>query len=217
MTARKIAIAALAAMMWTAPAQATGPVSFDGAWQQQTFPRLDANTYGFGGSSLTLRSDAAVSLVWRALDQTFWPARSATWRWSVTTGTPPTDLGRKGGDDRNMAIYFVFLPQDKAARAAGSGIGRLLRDRDARVLVYVWGGDHRRGQMLDSPYLGDRGKTVVLRRAGTGAHDEAVDLAADFTLAFGTAPQALVGLAVSGDSDDTNSRIDARLERLVLR
>lgn len=217
MRTRGIIIAALAATLLALPAQAKGPVAFDDGWRVQTFPRLDANSYRLQGRSLTLRSDSAVSLVWRALDAAFWPVRTARWRWGVTTGTPPTDLGRKGGDDRNMALYFVFLPQDKAKRAAGSGIGRLLRDRDARVLVYVWGGDHRRGQMLDSPYLGNRGKTVVLRGAGTGEHEESVDLAADFTRAFGGAPQALVGLAVSGDSDDTDSEIDARLEQLVLR
>lgn len=217
MPARRFAIAALATLAMSLSAQAKGPVAFDTAWQEQTFPRLDANSYGFGGNRLTLRSDGSVSLAWRALEPAFWSARTAAWEWAVTTGTPPTDLGRKGGDDRNIALYFVFLPQDKATRAAGAGIARLLRDRDARVLVYVWGGDHRRGQMLDSPYLGNRGKTIVLRGAGTGAHDESVDLDADFSRAFGGTPQALVGVAVSGDSDDTDSSIAARVEGLELR
>jgi len=56
-----------------------------------------------------------------------------------------------------------------------------------------------------------------LRPAGTGAHRENVDLAADYRRAFGGVPGALVGLAVSADSDDTNSRIRARVSGLVLK
>lgn len=71
--------------------------------------------------------------------------------------------------------------------------------------------------MLPSPYLGERGKTVVLRAAGTGAHGEDIDLAADYARAFGSdAPGALVGIAVSGDSDDTESRIDASIRNLAV-
>jgi hypothetical protein len=92
-----------------------------------------------------------------------------------------------------------------------------LSHEDVRVLVYVWGGDHAPGAFLDSPYLGPRGKTVVLRPAGTGEARERVDLAADFSRAFGGQRTALVGLAVSGDSDDTNTRITGRISGLTLQ
>lgn len=217
LTPRRVLGASLLAALCAQPVVAAGPVPFDPTWQEQRFPRLAANSYAFGGKSLGLRSEGAVSLAWRALDPAFWSVRNASWSWQVAQSTPATDLTRKGGDDRNIALYFVFLPQDKAARAADAGLRRLLRDRDARVLVYVWGGGHDRNQMLPSPYLDDRGKTVVLRPAGTGSHSENVDLARDYARAFGGTPGALVGLAVSGDSDDTSSRIDARIDGLQLR
>lgn len=210
-------VLALVATLLGGPAAAAGPVPFDQSWQEQRFPRLAANSYAFRGKTLGLRSEGAVSLAWRGLDASFWSARQAEWDWQVDAGTPPTDLTRKGGDDRNIALYFVFVPRDRAEDASESSLRRLLRDRDARVLVYVWGGAHDRNQMLDSPYLGDRGKTVVLRPSGSGAHRETVDLAGDYARAFGGSPGALVGLAVSGDSDDTDSRIDARIDNLVLR
>jgi len=82
--------------------------------------------------------------------------------------------------------------------------------------MYVWGGVHARGDLLPSPYLGPRGKTVVLRPAGGGQHDEQVDLRADLERAFGVTDLALVGLAVSADSDDTGTAIRARIRTLEL-
>jgi len=114
-------------------------------------------------------------------------------------------------------LYFVFLPKAEAQRLKGTKITRLLDNDAVRVLIYVWGGAHTRGAMLDSPYLGTRGKTVVLRGSGTGEAREAVDLQADYARAFGGPLTSLVGLAISGDSDDTDSRIAARISGLTLR
>ena len=70
--------------------------------------------------------------------------------------------------------------------------------------------------MLSSPYLGARGKTIVRRPSGTGSFRETVDLAGDYTRAFGGAAGALVGLAVSADSDDTNSTIRGEISGLSI-
>ena len=209
-------IASLTVVALAMPVQAAGPVAFDRAWREQGFPLFSGNSYRFGGNALEIASDGAVSIAWRSLPAAFHGASRASWRWSVSEGVPPTDLTRKGGDDRNLALYFVFVPQDQAASVEGAGLRRLLRNPQARVLVYAWGGSHARGAVLASPYLDSRGKTVVLRGAGTGSHAESVDLAADLRRVFGEAPRALVGMAVSGDSDDTSSRIRASISALRL-
>lgn len=196
-----------------APAQAAS-VAFDGGWKQQKFSLFSQNQYGFGGNTLTVASDGAVSLVYRQLPESLWSAKTARWSWAVTQGVPATDLRKKGGDDRNLAMYFVFLPADQAQSFKGASVRKLLGADAARVLVYVWGGSAKRGAVLDSPYLGARGKTVVLRPSGTGSNAESVDLARDYGRAFGGAPGALVGLAVSGDSDDTKSTIRASVSGL---
>lgn len=207
---------ALVTLLLAAPAAAQ-PVAFDGGWQNQKFSLFSGNRYGQQGDALTVASDGSVSILWRALPDAQWPARKARWSWAVDRGVPETDLRRKGGDDRNLALYFVFMPED-VARALGPrpGIRRLLDAPEARVLVYVWGGAHRRGEVLDSPYLGPRGRTVVLRPSGTGAHAEEIDLAADFARAFGGQATALVGLAVSADSDDTGTAVEGRISGLRL-
>ncbi|WP_439110076.1 DUF3047 domain-containing protein [Lentibacter sp.] len=192
-------------------------VSFDTGWKHQKFSLFSRNSYGYEGRNLSIGSDGSVSLIYKPLPETAWGSQSAAWSWAVERSVPATDLRLKGGDDRNIALYAVFLPRAEAERLRGAKISTLLGNEAVRVLVYVWGGSHRRGAQLDSPYLGARGKTVVLRGAGTGAHSERVDLAADYARAFGGTAEALVGLAVSADSDDTASRIAARLSDLQVK
>ena len=57
---------------------------------------------------------------------------------------------------------------------------------------------------------------VMLRPAGAGDHSEQVDFGADVKRAFAAEGLALVGLAISADSDDTDSRIRATISDLVL-
>ncbi|WP_428515706.1 DUF3047 domain-containing protein [Roseovarius sp.] len=210
--------AALAALTCLpAPAAWSAPVTFDESWKHQRFSLFSRNEYARRGGALDVASDGAVSLLYRELPKSAWQASGASWSWQVSQSVPPTNLARKGGDDRNLALYFVFLPEAEAERVRGSRVTRLLSNDDVRVLVYVWGGEHARGAVLNSPYLGARGKTVVLRGAGTGEARESVDLAADYARAFGGQATSLVGLAVSGDSDDTDSVIQARISGLQVR
>lgn len=204
------------AMALAAPVHAA-QLSFSG-WTEQKFSLFSKVNFRQAGNTLVFRSDDAASLIWQKMPQGNWGSSGASWAWQVTNSVPATDLARKGGDDRNAALYFVFLPQSVAeANAGSSNIRRLLANDDARVLVYVWGGAHSRGQVLDSPYLGARGKTVILRGAGTGSFRENVDLARDYGRAFGGAPGALVGVAVSADSDDTNTTLAGQISGLTLR
>ena len=192
-------------------------IDFGSAWQEQRFAIFGSNDYALQGSSLGVRSDGTVSLLWRALPEGFAGTTQATWDWQVQTSVPPTDLSRKGGDDRNLALYFIFLPPEAAATARTAGVRALLDNPDVRVLMYIWGGSHAVGQIVPSPYLGARGRSMIRQNAGTGSASETVDLARDHQRAFGEAAQSLVGLAVSSDSDDTRTQIAAGIARLVLR
>jgi len=218
---RSILIAGLLAATFStgfapAPAMAEG-VSFDASWATQRFSLFSSNKYGFKGNSMSIASDGSVSLAYARVKPGLWAARSAKWSWAVAQSVPVTDLGKKGGDDRNASLYFVFLPQAEAeALGAKADVRKLLTSTSARVLTYVWGDNRKRGTILASPYLGSRGKTVLLRPAGTGSFSESVNLAADYKRAFGGTPGALVGLAVSADSDDTKTAILASLSGLSL-
>jgi len=126
---------------------------------------------------------------------------------------------------RPLAIAATLLATSAAAGPVsfssasleGKGIRSLLGRDDVRVIQYAWGGNHARGTVIRSPYGNSgTGVTIPLRQAGTGSHSERVNLASDYAKAFGGSKGALIGLAVSGDSDDTDSVIRAAIGSLVL-
>jgi hypothetical protein len=193
------------------------PVSFASGWQEQRLSLFSSNDYTFG-ATLGLVSNGAVSIAWTRVGQGEWGTSGASWGWQVDQSVPATNLANKGGDDRNISLYFVFVPEAVAPSLEGANIRSLLGNKDVRIIQYAWGGNVARGTVIVSPY-GPRGQgvTIALRQAGTGAHSEQVDLAADYARAFGGTKGALIGLAVSGDSDDTKSVIRAAIGNLVLR
>ena len=191
-------------------------VPFDGSWKEQGFLRLFSNDYVQRGEQLDVVSDGTVSLLWLPMDKSRRSAQAASWSWRVQEGVTATDLAIKGADDRNLAVYFVFVDPDRAEELAGGSARRILREGSARALIYVWRGQHSRGAILPSPYSAQL-RTIVLRGSSVGAHQEDVDLASDYRAAFGSLPGTLVGLAVSADSDDTKGKIVASISKLSLR
>ncbi|MEM9583651.1 MAG: DUF3047 domain-containing protein [Pseudomonadota bacterium] len=192
-----------------------GNVGFSSGWAEQRLSLFSNNRYSFG-QQLNMVSLGGVSIAYTRIPEGDWQAATASWRWAVEQSVPVTDLRRKGGDDRNLSLYFVFLPDSVAAKSKGKGIRSLLGNKDVRVLLYTWGGDHPRGARFPSPYLDGQGMNIALRQAGTGSFSEKVNLAGDYRVAFGGEPGALVGIAVSGDSDDTDSEIRAAIANLRL-
>ena len=194
-----------------------GPVSFSSGWKEQRLSLFSSNDYRFG-KNLSLVSDGSVSIAWTRVGQGDWATSTASWNWNVDQSVPATNLAKKGGDDRNISLYFVFVPESVAPSLKGANIRSLLGNSDVRIIQYAWGGNAKRGQVIPSPY-GPKGQgvTIALRQAGTGSHREKVDLAADYARAFGGSKGALIGLAVSGDSDDTKSVIRASIGNLTLR
>lgn len=210
-------LAALTALFAAfASAASAGAISFAEGWREQRLSLFSANEFSFG-PELRMVSDGAVSLAWTRVAEAVRGSTGASWRWTVEQSVPATDLGRRGGDDRNLSLYFVFAPEQAAEALEGAGIRGLLGAREVRVIQYAWGGDHEVGQIMPSPYgPPGQGVTIPLRPAGPGAHSERVDLAADYARAFGGEKGALIGLAVSGDSDDTRSVIRAAIRDLRL-
>ena len=86
-----------------------------------------------------------------------------------------------------------------------------------KVLTYVWGGTQARGTKLANPHLADDGVLIVLRsgrQPPTGWVREEIDIAADFTMAFGYPPPKASYLAISADSDDSSGLTLGRVEDL---
>lgn len=194
---------------------AAEPVPFDGSWKEQGFLRLFSNDYVQRGARVDVVSDGTVSLLWRPVDKAFRDSARASWIWSVSEGVIPTDLLRKGGDDRNLALCFVFVDPDRANGLEGKSARRILREDCSRAIVYVWGGERPVGARLPSPYSPRMG-TQILQTAMTGRFPESVNLAQDYRSSFGSEPGVLIGMAISADSDDTDGRIVAFVSNLAV-
>ena len=215
MIGMKYAVVSILVALSPGQAIAQETVTFDGSWREQGFLRLFSNDYIQRGRQLDVISDGTVSMLWRPVDRSLRAAETASWAWRVREGVAATDLTVKGGDDRNLSVYFVFVDADRADALADGSARQVLREDSARALIYVWGGSHDLGSILPSPYS-PRLRTKILRGAERGEHRESVNLEGDFRAAFGKEPGALIGLAVSADSDDSDGRIVASIANLVL-
>lgn len=174
---------------------------------------------------LRIRGQGQGSFLWRPQPG---PATCLAWRWRVDAGPPATDLTRRGGDDRAIALavgFAGFGPDagfgtraQHAVAQAGAGDHRLPRS----VLAYVWGGTGREagGGFFASPWTGAITRLRVLRPAEAPRGqwvEERVDLAADWRRAFGGAEvPELQEIVISTDAEDTGSRVDAQVEAIRL-
>lgn len=210
-----------AALALPGPAAALGPVAFGpdlaaNGWNELTFRgRTPARFTPDGAAGLRVETQSGVSVLWRGVPDSFGAAGSAAWRWRVDAAVPPTDLGSRGGDDRSLALYFVFADDPGSVRETPRTLRAAMRR--GRALIYVWGGAAPRGSVISSPSMLGRGQMVIARTGSGGWQSEQVDLRGDFRRVFGREPGPLMGIGVSADSDDTGTRSDARIEGLTIR
>ena len=174
-------------------------------WRYLSFPgRQGAQFKASGGDTVIVLAEAGVGVLWHPVPLKLSGAGHARWRWRVTAGVGPTDLTKKGGDDRTLAVYFVF--SDGLVAVENADLMDLLRQGKGYLLMYVWGGLAAPGTILPSPNFDGRGRTIMKRAADAPMgvwFKETADLRSDFRSAFGRLPGRLVAVAVSSDSDDT--------------
>jgi hypothetical protein len=221
---RRLTCALLAALLLTAAtggmADAAelrfGPELTASGWTAVAYPGIrPADFRADGPATLDVTTDASAGMLWRTTDPGLQGARRASWRWRADDGVKPTDLSRRGKDDRILGIYFVF------GRNHDIGLTpiRMLGSSSVTTLVYVFGGDKPRGTITTSPHMRERGKFIVLRPADAAKrtwHEETVDLARDFARAFDVTARLLIGIAIASDSDDTRGRNRASISNLTV-
>jgi Protein of unknown function (DUF3047) len=127
----------------------------------------------------------------------------------------PTDLSERGADDRALGVYFIFGLRTDTAQGPLAVLG----SPTVSALVYVFGGDRPRGEIVPSPHMGARGKFIILRPADMSKGvwlEERVEIAKDYARAFGRPPPLLLAVAISSDSDDTRMRNRAQIAALAI-
>jgi Protein of unknown function (DUF3047) len=192
----------------------TGPDLAAAGWREIGVKGKPGNQFvGHPDGSIEVVSSSSVSRLYRPVEVDLDATPALTWRWRVDDPVPPTDLTQKGEDDTALTLYVGF-PWDPGEASFTERLTRPLveayagEDAPGRVLAYVFGGDHPRGEVVESPHLRSAGAMRVLRPADgpTGEWlEERVDLVQDYREAFGEDPPDPVQIAISADTDDTGS------------
>lgn len=206
------------ALPWSAAGDILSrPLDFaDPAWRVLRFDGKPETTFTPLGSSLVqVKTSRSSSFFYRQVSIDLRETPCLLWRWQVTESSiPATDMSQRGKDDRPLMVTVAFpFDSDRATlveRARHALIAGVTgRPPPGRVLAYTWGGAGQRGDQVASPQLDSAGMMRILRPSGS-AHgvwfNEVVDLRAEFEAAFGYPAPAAIEVAVSGDSDDTQSR-----------
>lgn len=183
-------------------------------WNEFLFDGLQANRFtARDDGGIGVISQGGVSLLKMPVSIDIDTLPALQWRWCVTEAAPATSLSIKGADDRSLAIYvaFPFIAEEASAferierKIVEATVGK---DAPGRILMYVWGGEENRGTLIESPHLGNSGMMKVLRPAESPKNQwfqETINIADDYQAFFGTYPPNPSFIAISADTDDTNS------------
>lgn len=221
------AVFAAATLVGTAGADPlpVGPDLEGSGWRTHSFAGIAATRFaGLDDGGVRLTADRSSALLYRPLPEGMEDYRSLAWTWRVDRPIPSTDLTVKGADDRPLALHIWFPdPHENAGlleRIGGFLVEEVLDvPLTGMVLTYVWGGTHPPGESLINPHTGTKGMMIVLRDGSTESgrwYQEKIDFAADFERVFGQPAPAPSFIALSADSDDTNSHSDGQIRDLRL-
>lgn len=226
----RLAVFILAPLLGGAASLTATPADLEAlGWRKAQWNSIRPAEFGATPSGgVRIRGQGQGSFIARPLQG---PAGCLAWRWRVDAAPPPTDLTRRGGDDRAIAIavgFSGFGPQaglvmrtQHAVAQASAGEIKLPRS----ALMYVWGGTGREGQagnggFFPSPWSGGISQVRVMRPADAPRGrwlEERVDLGADWRRAFGGGEvPAMIEVMISTDADDTGARVEAQVEDVRL-
>jgi hypothetical protein len=155
------------------------------------------------------------------------PGRYLSWRWRVDLPNEHANLRVTGGDDSAAEVCVMFDLPMNAVPFVDRQLVWLARAHSTELLptatvCYVWDAHFPIGTVLDNAFT-RRIRMIVVRGANTPLRawrSERRDVRADFLLLFGdeaTTVPDIVGVGISADADNTQSRSLAYIADLVLQ
>ena len=194
--------------------------TFDGQ-QQNTFRQLEEGV-------IEIETNKSVSIAYLPFDTAKLDLRKTSnlvFEWQHEGQVIDTDVSKKGGDDRIIAIYLAFPYQPENASLKEKLLRPLVvaskgRDAPGRLLTYLWAGEPKVGRWFENPYTGKAGYMKVIQDARDGSnnaniwHAHKVNIVADFQDKFGHMPPTPAYVAIGVDSDDTKMRAITRVRGL---
>lgn len=208
-----------AALQWGSATGASPPAP----WQPQFHPKIKAHTQfelqaaTDGPSWLRIKADKSYGSWVYSFKQPGHVVRKLSWQWRVEQHPEGANLQTKEGDDAAVKVcVFVVVDEQKLGLTQRMALGaaRALSGEDlpAATLCYLWSNlGEPTGKAFDNPYT-NRVRNLVLRSqaGGPAALTEVRNIQDDARAAFGDeVPKGevrLLGIALGGDSDNTQSK-----------
>lgn len=136
--------------------------------------------------------------------------------WKVPQLIPGADMGLRDHDDSPVRVMLAFEGDRGRLSMKDAMLSELARtltgeEMPYATLMYVWCNSRAPGSLVTSPRT-DRIRSIVVESGPKHLNqwlDYRRDIQADFELAFGEKPGALIGVAIMSDSDNTQSETRA--------
>ena len=198
-------------------------------WKEFTFDDQRQNTFRQTKEGvIEIETNKSVSIAYLPFDTAKLDLRETSnlvFEWQHEGQVIDTDVSKKGGDDRILAIYLAFPYQPEHASLKEKLLRPLVvasqgRDAPGRLLTYLWAGEPKVGRWFENPYTGKAGYMKVIQDAEDGSnnanvwHAHKVNIVADFKEKFGHMPPTPAYVAIGVDSDDTKMRAITRVRGL---
>jgi len=211
-----------------ASAQIDSRLKADG-WKEFTFDDKKQNVFKRVGEDIVeIQTNSSVSIAYLPFDGKKLDLRATptlAFEWQHEGQIIDTDVSKKGGDDRILAIYLAFPYQAEHASFKEKLMRPLVvasqgRDAPGRLLTYIWAGAPEVGRWFENPYTGKAGYMQVIQGANDASNNpdiwrqHKVNIAEDFKDRFGYFPPNPAYVAIGVDSDDTHTTAITRVRGL---
>jgi hypothetical protein len=132
--------------------------------------------------------------------------------WKVPELIAHADLARRDRADSPARVILAFEGDRSRLTAREAATAELVRaltgeEMPYATLMYVWCNERAPGTVIRSPRT-DRIRKLVVESGGRNLDrwlDYERDIRADYRLAFGEEPGALIGIAIMTDTDNTGA------------
>jgi Protein of unknown function (DUF3047) len=186
-------------------------------WRALKFPTKRETKYALvtidGRPAIQAKSNSSASSLAADLDIDLMPADQLQWSWRIDNMIPEADTSIRDLEDSPARIVLAFdgdiatlsikeqLFNERASLITG-------RKFPYATLMYVCDNKKAINEIITNPHSNRIKKIVVVSGSERLKTWETFsrNIVADYTLAFGTPPGKLIGIAVMNDTDNTGSQ-----------
>ena len=198
------------------------------SWQPVKLPGKNPTAYGLqqrdGRSAVYAKAESAVSMLRQPLRVEPQNLGVVEFAWQVPALLDGADVGQRQSDDSPARLVLAFDGDRSTFSAKNAMLSELSHAITGEplpyaTLMYIWCNTRPVGTVVHNPRTDRIRKLVVAsgpQQLNQWLHFRR-DIRADFELAFGEAPGALLGIAVMTDSDNTQSTAQAWYGDIALR